>query len=156
MNKGTRDSKEAEDLTFERGGEPMASGVYQTFHLAMFVFAKYPHDLATRDFADMENTLLDWVVVFRPKRVAEPLSCSQQPLSACYHVTSRSIRLSNATASASTSPRHPNLRRTWQAFFWIFTLRHFLDEATKQGLVQILCLYNKEPWLCLFQIDAPT
>ncbi|KAI6264034.1 hypothetical protein MCOR27_011487 [Pyricularia oryzae] len=41
-----------------RGGEPMARGVYQTFPLAMFAFAKYPHELATRDVVDMESILL--------------------------------------------------------------------------------------------------
>ncbi|KAL5925358.1 hypothetical protein ACKVV7_003430 [Pyricularia oryzae] len=41
-----------------RGGEPMARGVYQTFPLAMFAFAKYPQELATRDVVDMESILL--------------------------------------------------------------------------------------------------
>ncbi|QBZ53579.1 hypothetical protein PoMZ_09267 [Pyricularia oryzae] len=34
-----------------RGGEPMARGVYQTFFLAMFAFAKYPYKFATKNVA---------------------------------------------------------------------------------------------------------
>ncbi|KAI6308988.1 hypothetical protein MCOR29_009064 [Pyricularia oryzae] len=41
-----------------RGGEPMAKGVYKTFPLARYAFAKSPQNIAWRDVADMANILL--------------------------------------------------------------------------------------------------
>lgn len=41
-----------------RGGEPMAKGVYKTFPLARYIFAKSPQDIIWKDVADMANILL--------------------------------------------------------------------------------------------------
>lgn len=53
-----RDEKRKLIVAMMRGGEPMAKGVYRTFPLARYAFAKSPQDIAWRDVADMANILL--------------------------------------------------------------------------------------------------
>ncbi|QBZ58493.1 hypothetical protein PoMZ_03446 [Pyricularia oryzae] len=53
-----RDEKRNLIVAMMRGGEPMAKGVYRTFPLARYAFAKSPQDIAWRDVADMANILL--------------------------------------------------------------------------------------------------